>query len=124
MRQKLYEQTDMFLSQRPDARPAALIWFQGFSDQFEESAIADYAGNLERLITDFRAAYGDVHTVIVEARRSGGLVEIAEAQQRVASTMENVALVSSDGISECFHYDAASQLIIGKRIADALADAL
>ena len=124
MRQKLYEQTDFFLAQRPDARPAALIWFQGFNDQFEDAAIADYAENLERLITDFRAAYGAVPVVIVEARRSGGLVEIAEAQQRVASTMDDVAIVSSDGMSECFHYDAASQLVIGQRIAQALADRL
>jgi len=123
MRDKLYAQTDSYLADRPETAVAGLIWFQGFNDQFEDAAIISYADNLTQLIHDFRSAYGqDTPVVVVQARRAGGLSDIADAQAAVASSVEGVRLAESDGLSDCFHYDAASQLVVGQRAAVALLD--
>jgi hypothetical protein len=50
----------------------------------------------------------------------GELERIVEAQQAVASRMDGVSSVESDGLTECFHYDAASQLVVGQRSAVAM----
>ena len=78
------------------------------------------ATNLTQLIREFRRTYGEVPVVIVQARKVGGLRRIADAQHTVANTLDGVSLVESDGLSECFHYDSASQLVIGQRSADAM----
>lgn len=121
LRQQLYEKTDAFLAQREGTSVQGLIWFQGFNDQFEDAHRNDYESNLTTLITDFRLKYGeDVPVVIVQARRIGDLDMIADAQQAVANSLPHIAIVESDGLTECFHYDATSQLVIGQRSADAM----
>ena len=120
LRRELYKRTNDHLSTLPESYVAGLIWFQGFNDQFDESATEAYEDNLTQLIREFRTTYGEVPVVIVQARKVGGLSLIADAQHTVANTLDSVALVESDGLSECFHYDAASQLIIGQRGADAM----
>ena len=99
---------------------AGLIWFQGFNDQFDDAATEAYASNLIQLIREFRMTYGEVPVVIMPARRVGGLTRIADAQHSAANTLDGVALVESDGLSECFHYDSTSQLVIGQRSGDAM----
>ena len=103
------------------SKVAGLLWFQGFNDQFEESARNAYAANLTKLIEDFRARYDEnLPVVIVEARKVGDLTQIANAQRSVAEAMDNVSIVESDGLSDCFHYGATSQLVVGQRSAKAM----
>ena len=117
LRAQLYEKTSAHLAARPDTHVAGLIWFQGFNDQFEDGPRNNYADNLTRLIDDFREAYGkDVPVVIVQARKYADLEQIANAQQQVADTLDRVGLAESDGLTQCFHYDAASQMVIGQRV--------
>lgn len=124
LRAQLFTSTAGHLSERPDHDVSAFIWFQGFNDQFEEFSIRGYEDNMTSLIADVRAEYGaDLPVVIVEARRPDDLPtlgEIADAQQKVAARVPNVALVESAGLSNCFHYDAVSQIVIGERVANAL----
>jgi len=121
MTKKLYEKTDFFLAEKNKSKVAGLVWFQGFNDQFEESARNAYAANLTKLIEDFRARYDEnLPVVIVEARKVGDLTQIANAQRSVAEAMDNVSIVESDGLSDCFHYGATSQLVVGQRSAQAM----
>lgn len=118
LREQLYTQTAAHLKSRPDTYVAGLIWFQGFNDQFDEVGRQAYAENLTRLISDFRDVYGEtVPVVIVQARKVADLAVIAEAQGSVAVALDHVGLAESDGLTECFHYDAASQLVVGQRSA-------
>jgi len=120
MHQKLYEKTDAFLANN-DAYVAGLIWFQGYNDQFEAHFRAAYKQNLHTLLFDFRQSYGaDLPVVVVQSRKVHDLRLIAEAQAEVVSELSNTALVESDGLTNCFHYDSISQLIIGDRTATAM----
>jgi hypothetical protein len=38
--------------------------------------------------------------------------------------MEGVSMVKSDGMTDCFHYDAVSQLLIGQRTTKAMLEHL
>lgn len=123
MRKELFIRTNDYLDTRPNHEVAAFVWFQGFSDQFEEFSIRDYDSNLNHLITDVREVYGeDMPVIVVEARRPEDLPtlsEIADAQQRVVEGLPNAALVPSSGLTTCFHYDSASQIVVGQRVAQA-----
>ena len=120
MRQQLYEKTNGFLAEH-DVYVAGLIWFQGYNDQFEESHRNTYKNNLSVLVSDFRTSYGiDLPVVIIQARKVHDLTVIAEAQASFVSETEYSALVESDAMSNCFHYDSISQLVIGDRSANAM----
>lgn len=109
----------------PDAYVAGFVWFQGFNDQFERGPRRRYASNLERLVGNYRAEFGqNLPVVIVQARKVDDLAVIAEAQAEVSRTLDHVVLVESDGLSDCFHYDSASQVVVGQRSASALATLL
>jgi hypothetical protein len=121
LRAELFARTEAVLAQKPDAAVAGLIWFQGFNDQFEAEHQEGYADNLTNLIEAFRSAYGASQpVVVVQSQKTGGLTKIAAAQEAVADAMDNVSLVESSGMSECFHYDATSQLVIGQRSGAAM----
>jgi hypothetical protein len=126
LRQALFDRTQEYLDVRPDHEVAAFIWFQGYHDQFEEFSIRDYDKNLNDLISEVRLAYGeDTPVIVVESRRPDDLptlTRIADAQQRVVEGLSNATLVSTSGLTTCFHYDSASQLLIGQRIAQAWLD--
>jgi hypothetical protein len=116
LREQLYAKTNAYLTERPETSVAGLLWFQGFNDQFEDKGVNNYADNLTRLIQDFRDTYGaSLPVVVVQARKVGDLALIAEAQESVSKQMEGVGLAESEGLTECFHYDAASQLVVGQR---------
>jgi len=126
LRQALFDRTEEYLADRPDHEVAAFIWFQGFNDQFEEFSIRDYDDNLNSLVSEVRAEHGaETPVIVVESRRPDDLPtlgEIADAQQRVVAGLSNAALVSTSGLTTCFHYDSTSQLVIGQRIARAWRD--
>ena len=102
------------------------VWFQGFSDQFEDAYCeplpSKYEANLSRFISNVKKDLSapDLPIILVEARNGGELPVIQQAQNTVAASDATVSLVVSKDLSECFHYDSGSQIIIGERSAEAM----
>lgn len=103
-----------------------LMWFQGFNDMFTDGCgerLSDnYAPRLQALIADVRADFGTpgLPVVIVKARYSSSLAPIQQAQKVVAAADDYTVTVPSADLSECFHYSAGAQLVIGERAASAM----
>ncbi len=114
---------------------SAFVWFQGEADSnlskdptkldFESNkanAIA-YEQNLKNLIADVRKDAGSptLPVVIVQIGAwSQGLdygKEVAAAQTKVVSEDKYARIVNTADLSGFYHYDPASQLIIGERVA-------
>ncbi len=125
--QALLSETERALA-ATDSQLGGLIWFQGFNDQFEnvycEPLPMRYGQNLRQLITNLRADLNapQLPIIIVEARNGGELGTIQNAQNAVAAMDANIALVPTKDLSDCFHYGAGSQLLIGERIGAAMDD--
>jgi len=119
------------------------VWFQGENDSFEEENYENYLGHLTQFVSDVRAEIfktsssfsspDDVPVVIVElgAWIYGINTAVIEAQRTFVKSTINTALVNtgssdvdSEKLTSYYHFDAAALLIIGDRIAKALADLL
>ena len=102
------------------------VWFQGFNDQFEDAYCeplpGKYEANLSQFISNIKKDLSapDLPIIIVEARNGGELPIIQQAQNAVAAADAMISLVVSKDLSECFHYDSGSQIIIGERSAEAM----
>jgi hypothetical protein len=111
-------------------RLGGLVWFQGFNDQFEGVYCEDlaplYEANLRAFLQALRTELEspELPIVIVGPRTEGRLPEIAMAQQAVAAGDENITIVSSSGLSHCFHYGSGSMLLIGERAGLAMQELL
>ncbi len=123
----------------------AFVWFQGENDSFEDWNKENYLDNLTTFIKDVRnEIYNvapaskfdspeDIPVVIVELGSwiwNGGR-EIIFAQRAFVENDPNAILVKTgagddeeEKLSSFYHYDPASQLIIGERIAVAMAKIL
>jgi len=121
----------------------AFVWFQGENDTFDQWNEDNYLDHLTQFIEDvrneiflsstkFKSAI-EVPVVIVELgpwRYFPSTVRtVVEAQRSFVENTPNTKLVntgSSDDekkqLSHFYHFDAASMLIIGSRIARAVAD--
>ena len=66
----------------------------------------------------------ELPVVIVEARSEGELKTIQIAQNNVAQADRNTSIVNSKDLSDCFHYDSGSQIIIGERIGNSMLELL
>lgn len=104
---------------------AGFVWFQGFNDQFRDvwcnELSSAYESRLKAFLVKLRADVKvDVPVVIVKARSSFKLPEIQQAQDAVAAALPKVYVVPSADLSECFHYDSGSQVVIGERAATAM----
>ena len=100
-----------------------MLWHQGESDAIENQQ-ATYADNLTAFIADIRATYGaDLPFLIGEIRRSNGpaFVTVADAQIAVAAADPFTEFVPASDLNflDLYHFDAASQLILGERFAAA-----
>jgi hypothetical protein len=114
----------------------AIVWFQGENDVFLG---ADNANAYLQYLTDFIyevreemfmvddticPSAQDIPVVIIQVGcwTQGLLLGpiIAKAQATFVEGDENAALVKTDDVSCHYHYDDASQLIIGERVAEAL----
>lgn len=121
----LIEETKKALAEN-NAELGGFIWFQGFNDQFEDAycqPIASlYENNLRQLLANVRTDLSSpsLPVVIVEARNGGELPIIQSAQNAVVDSDANAKLVVSKDLSDCFHYDSGSQLLIGERIGTAM----
>lgn len=103
----------------------ALVWFQGESDGFLEAG-ANYERNLRLFLKDVREkTRPDLPIVIIQIGEwAKGIRPMGQtvynAQEAVANSLANTALVKTDDLSGYYHYDPAAQLIIGYRVAEAL----
>lgn len=121
------------------------VWFQGENDSFDEWNGVNYLTHLTQFVKDVReeiiatssskfASVSDIPVVIVEMgywidglgpKRFGQ--NVIDAQNSFVANDDNAILVKTGAgdddmnLSGFYHYDAASQLIIGRRIAKAMA---
>jgi hypothetical protein len=101
---------------------SAFVWFQGENDAQKPQG-ADYEKNLKNFIADVRKDVGSptFPVVIVQigawAQRfeQGGTV--ANAQTKLVKEDKYARIVTTSDLSGFYHYDSASQLIIGERVA-------
>jgi hypothetical protein len=114
----------------------AIVWFQGESDAFDLYQAQRYEGDLRDLISNLRKVLFELDTntnfpspshipvVIVglgcwiASSPMGRLVMYI--QNLVTSSTPNTILIPTNDLSCHYHYDDASQLIIGERIAKGL----
>lgn len=100
-----------------------MLWHQGESDAIDGQQAA-YQTNLTAFITDIRNRYGaDLPFLIGEIRRSNGpaFVKVADAQIAVAAADSNAVFVPASDLSflDIYHFDAPSQITLGKRFSSA-----
>lgn len=115
--------------QQHQAGLGGFVWFQGFNDQFEDVWCRKlhpyYESRLYSFLSKFRADVGlDMPIVIVKPRNGGKLDVIQQAQEAVASALSKVSIVPSADLSDCFHYDSGSQIVVGERAATAMLELL
>ncbi|WP_235951348.1 sialate O-acetylesterase [Crateriforma spongiae] len=101
----------------------ALLWHQGESDA--KSKTETYQQQLTHLIQRIREDVGvaDLPVVVGEVFDNGQRDNVRAATQAVAADHPGVALVSSEGTTTSdpgTHFDAPSQLLLGKRYAEAM----
>jgi len=123
----------------------AFVWLQGENDSFDDWNKENYLYNLTKFVSDVRnvifnaapsgkfSSASKIPVIIVELGYWIQYVDMAviEAQRTyVASDPNAPKLVKSgagsqaENLTAFYHYDAASQLIIGSRIAWAMAELL
>eukprot|EP00551_Chaetoceros_affinis_P009589 CAMPEP_0203674432 /NCGR_PEP_ID=MMETSP0090-20130426/16167_1 /ASSEMBLY_ACC=CAM_ASM_001088 /TAXON_ID=426623 /ORGANISM="Chaetoceros affinis, Strain CCMP159" /LENGTH=473 /DNA_ID=CAMNT_0050540305 /DNA_START=66 /DNA_END=1487 /DNA_ORIENTATION=+ len=120
------------------------VWFQGENDSFEDWNKANYFDNLTKFVADVRqeiysASNGkfstpeDVPVVICELGNwiYGIDTAVLDAQRAFVENDSNSILVPTgagpdpfETMTAFYHYDAASMLVIGNRIASAMAKLL
>ncbi|KAI2514368.1 carbohydrate esterase [Fragilaria crotonensis] len=114
----------------------AIVWFQGESDSYSNTTAFGYQADLTKFIANVRSEVykvdsttfkrpSDIPVVIVglgcwvaKTTLHGSLV--MKAQRRFVASTSKTAFVPTDDLSCDKHYDEASQLIIGARVANAL----
>lgn len=107
-------------------RWAAFVWFQGENDSFDSASGLAYEQNLKNLIADVRNDVG-VPTMPVVIVQTGSWAQslafgknVAAAQSAVVGADKYAMLVNTSDLSGFYHYDSASKLIIGERVAQAV----
>jgi hypothetical protein len=112
-----------------DGRLRAILWHQGESDATPERSVL-YAERLRALIARFRTDLGDPELPFIIGQLgqfpgrpwSDAVRRVDSAHRAIATTMPNVAFVSSEGLrdkGDTLHFDAASARVLGERYAAA-----
>lgn len=116
-------------------RWAGFVWFQGENDCFAESNAKTYYDDLKDFIREVRmqlhtatplyATPDEIPVIIVKlgyfaSRRPFGSTVI-ESQIRYASETNHTYTIETVDLGKYYHYDAASLLIMGDRLAHQLA---
>ena len=105
---------------------SAFVWFQGENDSFDLANGTSYEENLRNLIADVRADVGlpNLPVVIVQTGRWAQSLtygkNVADAQMKVVAADKYARMVATADLSGWYHYDPASQLIIGERVSKAV----
>jgi Carbohydrate esterase, sialic acid-specific acetylesterase/Immunoglobulin I-set domain len=107
-------------------RWSAFVWFQGENDSFVSANGLSYEQNLKNFIADVRSDVGSptLPVIIVQtgswAQSLAFGKNVAAAQSSVVSADKYTRLVTTSDLSGFYHYESASKLIIGDRIAQAV----
>ncbi len=115
-----------------DYEIVGMLWQQGESDANTEARANVYEQNLTDFITAVRAYVGVPQMPFMVGQVSDSQIWpyrdiVRAAQQAVADSMENVSLVSADGLtilSDEMHYDTAGTLELGRRFAFSMLDTI
>ena len=139
MYHQLLEALTVLKARLPAEDPAVrgMFWMQGERDSVFEHMAAAYERNLEAFIERVRAdiAHGMPFVVAQIAPRVIDDIEtgryrhawrgpVRAAQAAVAESLHNSALVPTDDLPQFdnLHYDAAGQILLGRRFAQACLD--
>ena len=100
-----------------------LLWHQGESDHKDTAEV--YLARLTKFIARIREdlAMPELPVAVGEVFNDGTRDGVRKAQRDVAASVPHVAFVSADGTTtwdKGTHFDAASQLLLGRRFADAM----
>ncbi len=108
---------------------AALFWVQGEADATRHEWAVRYEENLRQLFTQVRADLNCPNLPVIIAQTRPGSAEagmvdvemVRAAQRKVAAADDHGAIVPTDDLTllDHVHYDAPSQLRLGKRLAEA-----
>ena len=107
------------------------MWFQGYNDQapwaknvYCREQWSSYKNNLIALITDLRKELGVQFPVVVVKANHAVDSSISQAQDEAVAALQNVRSTESKDMSNCFHYDSGSMVVIGEEAADAMLELL
>jgi len=108
---------------------AALVWAQGEADATRQNWAEHYQVNLEQLVARMRAdlAVPDLPVFLVltgDGKKNFSMhfaAQVRAAQSALSAADPRIGLVSGDDLTllDAVHYDAASQLTLGRRAAEA-----
>lgn len=109
---------------KPEIVLEAFFWFQGFNDIVAGGTVfADhYEANLSDLLNDVRSDLNaaDLPVVIGQsAPDSPNGLKVQEAQARVAQNLPHCKIIVTSDLSNYFHFDSGSHIIIGERMGKA-----
>ena len=107
------------LRERPDLKPATIIWHQGESNRDDYQ---NYLNHLNTLVADLRSDLGipDLPFIAGEIGRwNPDYSHIVEKIALIPDSIPYAGLVSSEGLTNIdeFHFDTRSQRELGKRYA-------
>jgi hypothetical protein len=114
----------------------AIIWFQGENDSFDQAEAEGYLEELTKFISNLREEMfkvdvtafskpSDIPVVIVGLgcwiARDGPFGKIvSDARRDYLASTDSAVFVHTDDLSCHYHFDDASQLIIGERLGKAM----
>ena len=118
-----------------EPRVRGFVWHQGIDDAIHGKLAPHYEQNLTNLIKTLRRRHASADTPFILARSvdspigkrqagpgpEGGMAVVRRAQVSVAEKVPRAAWVSVDDLPNVnqHHFSAESQLVIGRRMADA-----
>ncbi len=116
--QHLYEKTMQRLKAVEGLRLTAVLWHQGESNAND----ADYLAKLVQLVQDLRRDLGQPDLPFI-AGEVGGDLPVNRQIRLLPSKLAGTAVASAQGLKrfDAFHFDRASQVVLGQRYAEALA---
>ena len=102
---------------------SGLFWVQGFNDKLDSVFAADYSNGLTALIAEVREYFSKpkLPVIIAQSTSQGNnsTPTVAQGQQKVADGDPNVYIIPTDDLSEFYHYDSGSMLVMGDRLQNA-----
>ena len=106
-----------------------LVWFQGYNDGCCKDVFCDemkprYGHNLVAFIRALRAELGQEFPVVVVKANHIVHSDIHTGQDNAVAALRLAKSTESKGMSNCFHYDSGSMIVIGEEAADAMAELL
>jgi len=115
---KLYENSLKRVRDVPDLKLAGIIWVQGFSNAGD----TEYLAKLGKLVDDLRADLGQPDLPFVAGQVPLPATDpVNQAIMQLPENRPHTAAASNEGYAKCdkYHYDRASYIRLGERLAKA-----